>query len=564
MEQATTLTTFLLQTVPTIRSVELLGSWDNFAKRYPMEKDVRRGRGSWRGCHSFEDITYEGPDRSMAKKRAGGLRMGGTYWYFYVLDGDMEFHNPSEPSTTGCPLLPGQSLNVLDVPVELAPEQSRYRSQSATDVNKTETVARTMNPADKFVNPRAPPAPRRPRLGSAPASLLRLFGRSTRATSLSSFDSNAQPPNFTPPSAAATLSRLLLPPRRSSLPESVPQRSAEAVRVRKSPDMCVKKRSTVISQSSSRRLSTNRQPTDVPEQREPAAADLIGAEIGYLPAAFNTELGSDQHTVVKSSDVKQDHRAIVFVDTEEAIATTSNDSVPSNSWNASEAAPVTSEPPDQHQSPSLFPLDHNTNPPSPPVLRPQIPPRWDSFSLAVDQPVTSHFSLWSTPSVRSISSRSSSDVPESSSPGLTNSDSYTSPLSQGTPSGAISPFQTDMFEDCLPDLSLNHASLSSEGFQQKPSCLENHPQNSLHSLCIRNDWIHDAPSAWKSSGGGFEGYGLPEHQHESETTIRKLTSSGLPPPLMDLPSSKRTSLDHPEGHEVDVHDDLAYLGDVII
>lgn len=42
--------------------------------------------------------------------------MGGTYWYYYRLDGELEQHDPVEPSTTACPLLPGQQVNILEVP----------------------------------------------------------------------------------------------------------------------------------------------------------------------------------------------------------------------------------------------------------------------------------------------------------------------------------------------------------------------------------------------------------------------------------------------------------------
>ena len=47
-----------------------------------MEKDLRRGRGTWRGCHSFDEIFYEGRCRAPQRRRSGGLKMGGTYWYF--------------------------------------------------------------------------------------------------------------------------------------------------------------------------------------------------------------------------------------------------------------------------------------------------------------------------------------------------------------------------------------------------------------------------------------------------------------------------------------------------
>lgn len=69
------------------RSVKLLGSWDNFDKRYPMEKDTRKGQGEWRGCYSFKDIICDGEDRHSA--RDGGLKMGHMYYYYvsslYVL-----------------------------------------------------------------------------------------------------------------------------------------------------------------------------------------------------------------------------------------------------------------------------------------------------------------------------------------------------------------------------------------------------------------------------------------------------------------------------------------------
>ncbi|RAR08912.1 hypothetical protein DDE83_005749 [Stemphylium lycopersici] len=74
--------------------------------------------------------------------------MGGTYWYFYKVDGDEEYHNPAEESTTFCPLLPGQRLNVLDMPRE-----GHGRSNS-------DTISFTRNPKDRYLTP-VPPAPLR-------------------------------------------------------------------------------------------------------------------------------------------------------------------------------------------------------------------------------------------------------------------------------------------------------------------------------------------------------------------------------------------------------------------
>ena len=80
--------------------------------------------------------------------------MGGTYWYYYQLNDEIEFHNSAEPSTTSCPLLPGQLVNVLHVPFHLSHGRSRNDSTSSTS-----SELRTMNPEDKFLNPRPVPIP---------------------------------------------------------------------------------------------------------------------------------------------------------------------------------------------------------------------------------------------------------------------------------------------------------------------------------------------------------------------------------------------------------------------
>ncbi|KAF2827854.1 hypothetical protein CC86DRAFT_347654 [Ophiobolus disseminans] len=156
----TTLHTFLFHCPAALRTLVLLGSWDNFARPYPLELDARRGRKCWRGIFTFSDIICDGDLGDLALKRDGPLRMGGTYWYYYKVDGEDECHDPSEPSTTFCPLLPGQRLNVLELPSE-----GHSRSNSAP------CDGFTRNPSDRFLNP-VPPAPlnlRSPRLGTASA-----------------------------------------------------------------------------------------------------------------------------------------------------------------------------------------------------------------------------------------------------------------------------------------------------------------------------------------------------------------------------------------------------------
>ncbi|CAI6336367.1 unnamed protein product [Periconia digitata] len=148
-----TLVTFLFECPARARTIELLGSWDNFTKPYHLQRDRRRGHGIWSGCYTFQDIICDGDLDNLGQKRTGALKMGGTYWYYYKVD-DEESHNPSEPTTTSCPLLPGQKLNVLEVPLEA-------RSRSSSE----ESGAFTRNPQDKFLTPVPPKPMPSPRLG---------------------------------------------------------------------------------------------------------------------------------------------------------------------------------------------------------------------------------------------------------------------------------------------------------------------------------------------------------------------------------------------------------------
>ncbi|KAH8699045.1 hypothetical protein BGW36DRAFT_377184 [Talaromyces proteolyticus] len=165
---STTLITFLLRTPSNVRTVELLGSWDNFTRSYPMERDKRTGSGYWRGCHTFTDIIRDGSSPSQSPGRTGGLKMGGTYWYYYRLDGDIEYYNEVEPVTSLCPLLPGQPVNLLNVPVILPDTESLHRRDNSVSSIKSEH--RTMDPKDKYMNPRTPPKPKPalPRLRTSP------------------------------------------------------------------------------------------------------------------------------------------------------------------------------------------------------------------------------------------------------------------------------------------------------------------------------------------------------------------------------------------------------------
>ena len=97
----------------------------------------------------------------------------------YEVDGSLETHDSTLPSTNKCPYLPGQTVNTLIVPVEQA---LRQRSASLSSVRQEDF--KTMKPESKFNTPRpAAPVPmdNAPvRLGTAP-----ILRHKTSARSLS-------------------------------------------------------------------------------------------------------------------------------------------------------------------------------------------------------------------------------------------------------------------------------------------------------------------------------------------------------------------------------------------
>ena len=157
----TTLVAFLFKAPPEARTVELLGSWDNFSQPYPMHHDRRKGTGFWSGCFKFRNIIFDGDSSHWTKPRTGGLKQGGTYWYYYRLNDEAEAYDNSQDYTT-CPLLPGQTLNVIEVPIEVVEPPPRCRSASTGVAGTIASLpsTHTLDPGDKFAALDPPPVSR--------------------------------------------------------------------------------------------------------------------------------------------------------------------------------------------------------------------------------------------------------------------------------------------------------------------------------------------------------------------------------------------------------------------
>ncbi|KAI1074663.1 hypothetical protein F5B20DRAFT_573917 [Whalleya microplaca] len=146
-----------------------------------MERDSRRDRSQWRGCHTFNNIICDG-DQVGHTQRSGGLKMGQRYYFYYELDGSVETYDSSLPTTNACPYLPGQTVNTLEVPLEHP--LLRIRSASMNSLRTADF--KTMKPKDKFTTPRpAPPVPSLDnlRVGSSPAMQSLNHKRSARSLS---------------------------------------------------------------------------------------------------------------------------------------------------------------------------------------------------------------------------------------------------------------------------------------------------------------------------------------------------------------------------------------------
>jgi len=104
---------FSLRTSANVKTVHLLGSWDNYAGQLPLSKDAAKA-GAWRGTFRFQGST---------------LQAGQRYWYYYIMDGYHVSHDPAKPFTKEPTT--GRSLNILDIPSSATTTSSRGSRLSA-------------------------------------------------------------------------------------------------------------------------------------------------------------------------------------------------------------------------------------------------------------------------------------------------------------------------------------------------------------------------------------------------------------------------------------------------
>jgi hypothetical protein len=144
---------FSLRVSSGVKTVHLLGSWDNYSGQLPLSKDKSSSKGTWKGTFRFQQTT---------------LQPGQRYWYYYIIDGYHVSHNPSEDSTVEPTT--GRALNILDVPKaksssssssshksssRKSTSSSKSRSSVAGDIPKGRPLSVSQIKAPKPVSPNA-------------------------------------------------------------------------------------------------------------------------------------------------------------------------------------------------------------------------------------------------------------------------------------------------------------------------------------------------------------------------------------------------------------------------
>jgi hypothetical protein len=112
---------FSLRVSSGVKTVHLLGSWDNYSGQLPLSKDRSSSKsGSWKGTFRFG---------------ANAVEPGQRYWYYYIIDGYHVSHNPSEESTVEPTT--GRALNILDVPKSKSSSKSSHSSSGGSSRHRT-------------------------------------------------------------------------------------------------------------------------------------------------------------------------------------------------------------------------------------------------------------------------------------------------------------------------------------------------------------------------------------------------------------------------------------------
>jgi hypothetical protein len=120
---------FSLKVSSGVKTVHLLGSWDNYVGQLPLSKDKSSSKsGVWKGTFRFHGTT---------------LVSGQRYWYYYIIDGYHASHDPSVPSTVEPTT--GRELNILDAPKAKSSSSSHSSRSSKSHSGSKEKSSKRLS-----------------------------------------------------------------------------------------------------------------------------------------------------------------------------------------------------------------------------------------------------------------------------------------------------------------------------------------------------------------------------------------------------------------------------------
>ena len=132
---------FTLRTSASVKTVHLLGSWDNYAGQLPLARDKNSSEaGAWKGTFRFGGAT---------------LKAGQRHWYYYIIDGYHVSHSPAQPSTTEPTT--GRVLNIRDIPSASSKSSSgKHPSSSRREARAASTAIPKVHPlsVSQIVSPK--------------------------------------------------------------------------------------------------------------------------------------------------------------------------------------------------------------------------------------------------------------------------------------------------------------------------------------------------------------------------------------------------------------------------
>jgi hypothetical protein len=175
---------FSLRVPSSVKTVHLLGSWDNYNGQLPLSKDKESSK-SWKGTFRFQ----------------GSIETGQRYWYYYILDGYHISHDPSQASTVEPTT--GRTLNILDVQTGKSSSKTEKRSSKSSKSSSKSSKSEVAKGRPLSVSQIKSPMPIKPNQTrhiveadySEPATVEQLTSRFSAST-LDDSDYDSSAPSF--------------------------------------------------------------------------------------------------------------------------------------------------------------------------------------------------------------------------------------------------------------------------------------------------------------------------------------------------------------------------------